>query len=192
MRRMSVMVIVVGLFFVFVGCGKISPTGPSEAVASDTTKSVKETATTSTAILSFSPSQVTVNVGDEFVVEAVVDNAVDLWGIATTVMFDNNDNNHLKFVKAEEGMLLKVQNPTSFMSAIAGWGPNQLAVGLASLGKVPGVTGYGTLFRITFKAIGSGQADLSFIETALCNSVNEGNSKQRMQFESRSATITIR
>lgn len=181
------MVAVVGLIFVFVGCGKFNPTGPSEAVATDVAKSAPKTG--APVVLSLSPSQVTVNVGEEVTVDAVVDSVVDLWGIATTILFDSAK---LQFVKAEEERLIAVQNPTAFMSAVAGNSLDKLVIGLASLGKVPGVTGYGTLFRVTFKAIGSGQADFRFIETALFNSVNEGNSKQRMNFESRSATINIR
>ncbi|MEK7568765.1 MAG: cohesin domain-containing protein [Patescibacteria group bacterium] len=184
MKRMSVMAVAVGLFFVFIGCGRISPTGPSEAVAANVTKSATGTETTATAVLSLSPSQATINVGEEVTVDAVVENVVDLWGIAATVMFDNK---HLQFVKAEEGMLLKVQNTTAFMHAIAEWGPNQLAVGLVSLGKVPGVTGYGTLFRVTFKAISSGQSELKFVETALRDSTNSD-----MKFEQRSTAITVR
>lgn len=186
MRRISALMIVVGLF-VSVGCGKFSPTGPSEAVASDGVKSAPETG--APVVLSLSPSQVTVKVGEEVTIDAVVDSVVDLYGIATTIIFDSSK---LQFVKAEEERLIAVQNPTAFMSAVAGNSPDKLVIGLSSLGKVSGVTGYGTLFRVTFRAIEPGQAYLRFIETALFNSTNEGNSKQRMQFESRSATITIR
>ena len=189
MKRMSVMAVAVGLFFVFIGCGRISPTGPSEAVAANVTKSATGTETTATAVLSLSPSQATINVGEEVTVDAVVDSVVDLYGIAATIIFDSSK---LQFVRAEEEQLIAVQNPTTFMSAVVENSPDKLVVGLASLGKVPGVNGYGTLFRVTFKAISRGESSLRFIETALFNSVNEGKSKQRMNFESRSATITIR
>lgn len=187
MKRMSVMAVAVGLVFVSVGCGNFNPTGPSEAIASDMVKSAP--GTEAPVILSLSPAQTTISVGEEVTVDAVVDSVVDLWGIATTILFDSSK---LQFVRADEERLIAVQNPTAFMPAIAGDSTDKLVIGLASLGKVPGVTGYGTLFRVTFKAIGSGQANISFIETALFNSINEGDSKQRMNFESRSATITIR
>lgn len=191
MKRISVLMVVMGLVFVFVGCGRISPTGPSEAVASNTAKSSAGTGTTTTAttpVLSFSPSQTIINVGDEVTVEAVVGNAVDLWGIAATVLLDSSK---LQFVRADEERLIAAQNPTSFMYSNRS-DPNKLVLGLSSLGNVQGVTGYGTLFRMTFKAISSGQSELKFIETTLFNSVNEGVSKQKINSEFQSATITIR
>ncbi|SRR3989344_3099614 len=189
MKKMSAMAMVLGLLFTS-GCGKISPTGPSEAVAAEnSTASKNVTTATATPFLSFSPNQTTVRVGEEVTVEARVDNATDIWGVATTVQFDSNK---LQFVKAEEGALIGVQNPTGFMSAVSGGNQNHLVVGLASLGReLPGVTGYGSLFRITFRALSAGSSEISFIETALFNSTNEGISKQKMNFTSRSATIVI-
>ena len=187
MKRMSVMAVAVGLFFVFIGCGKISPTGPSEAVAANVTKSAvaTEMGAATTPVLSLSPSQVTVNVGDDVVVEAVVENAVNLYGIAATIQFESSK---LQFVRDEEGEFLKsTKNPTSMMSAIRLQEPNKWVAGVSSLGNVPGVNGSGTLFRITFKAIGSGQVELSFIETALRDSTNSD-----IKFEQRSTTITVR
>lgn len=179
MKKMSVMLV---LMFVVFGCGKIiSPTGPSEAVAADVAKSAPETG--APVVLSLSPSQVTVNVDDEIAIDAVVSSVVDLWGIVATIIFDSS---RLQFVRAEEERLIAVQNPTAFMSALAGNSPDKLVIGLASLGKVPGVTGYGTLFRVTFKAIGSGQSYIRFIETSLRDSTNSD-----IKSELRSATITI-
>lgn len=185
MRKKSVLVIaVVGFMFVLAGCNKmLLPTGPSEAVAADAAKGAPGTA--SIAILSFSPSQVTVNVGDDIVIEAVVENVVNLYGIATTISFDHNN---LYILGDEEGEFLKKQkNPTSMMSAVRLQDPDKMIVGVSSLGKVSGVSGSGTLFRVTFRALRHGRVSLSFIETALRDATNSD-----IAFESHSATITIR
>lgn len=182
MRKMSVLMIVVGLIFVSVGCGKFNPTGPSEAVAGDTAKVASSTP--SITVLSFSPSQMTVNVGDDVVVEVIVENVVGLYGIATTISFDHYN---LYVIGDEEGGFLKQQNPTSMMSAVRLQDPDKLIVGISSLGKVPGVNGSGTLFRVTFWALRHGKVKLSFIETGLRDATNSD-----IMFESRTATITIR
>lgn len=182
---------VFAIFFVFVGCGKILPTGPSDVVAADKAAAkITEggVATGVTPTLSLSQTQRTIRVGDEVMFVAEVENAVDLFGMGTTITFDSSK---LEFVKIEEGWFIKQQNQTSFMSFYDA-PERKVVLGLTSLGKVLGVSGNGTLFRITFKALSSGQTELKFVDTTLCNSVPDGIGVQKIKnFESQSTTIVI-
>lgn len=192
MERVFLMVMMLA---VVIGCSdksRASLTGPSDADASSGSKAAVGLSNISgEAVLGFDFSDLTIQAGEEIVVEVVIENVNNLFGASYTVDFDRN---FLQFVKIEEGGFLKSKNPTWLASTVNDDG---LVVGLTSLGKVQGVSGTGVLARITFKALKRGEAGLSFKNTSFLDPSLPGETdqdwlKRSIPLSSRGATIFIK
>lgn len=185
---MRKMFLAVAMLMVVVGCsGKsnISLTGPSDADASSGSKSATGLSNISgETVLGFDFSDLTIQAGEEIVIEVVIENVNNLFGGGYTVDFDRN---LLQFTNIEEGGFLKSKNPTWLAKAVNDDG---LVVGLTSLGKVEGASGTGVLAKITFKALKQGEVKLSLKNVAFHDPLLPGETDQ--EWMKRSIPLSVR
>jgi hypothetical protein len=116
-------------------------------------------------VIRISPSSSLAQPGDVFVVDVVVDNAVDLFGFDVTVAFNP--------------AVVHVQNVTlgSFLGSTGrteiALGPDidngagRFTFGGSSSGAAPGPNGTGTVAQVTLRAMAPGSTALTFTEAAL-------------------------
>ncbi len=100
-----------------------------------------------------------VNVGKEFVIEAIVDEVADLYSAPLFVRFDPN---LLTFVRADEGDLLKQGGQSTLFTTSVNNDKGELIVGHKQGLGGAGVSGGGKLFRLVFKARSAGQTQVGF------------------------------
>lgn len=132
------------------------------------TISLRTTQASLGAILYADPAESTVYKGDSFTININIDNVVDLFSYETKLGFNRTV---LEPVAVEEGPFIKDQTSspigTFFLQMIE---DDFVYVACVSLGNYSGVSGSGTLFNVTFNAIGAGTSDLQIYDSILLDS----------------------
>lgn len=115
-------------------------------------------------VLSFAPETVPVQVGQEVTVDVMATDMDSVFEAPVSIIYNPK---LLDFVSAQEGDFMKVDGkPTSF-TAKANAKVGYIDVFLTRLGHVPGISGTGRLFSLTFKATHAGISPLVFKQNQL-------------------------
>ncbi len=115
-------------------------------------------------VLSFAPETVPVQVGQEVTVDVMATDMDSVFEAPVSIIYNPK---LLDFVSAQEGDFMKVDGkPTSF-TAKANAKVGYIDVFLTRLGHVPGISGTGRLFSLTFKATHAGISPLVFKQNLL-------------------------
>ncbi|HXO19714.1 MAG TPA: cohesin domain-containing protein, partial [Thermoanaerobaculia bacterium] len=126
--------------------------------AAATTAESRQAARTAAVQLWLTPQSLKVAAGERFEVriEAAASAAVSHLPLSLTF-----DPKVLAVEKVEAGTFLGGAGEAEVLSDGSSL-PGELIIGASRLGKVPGVTGTGTLVRITFRAVAAGRSGLEF------------------------------
>jgi hypothetical protein len=111
------------------------------------------------------PAENTANPTESFTIDVAIQDVVDLYSYGIKVGFDFNV---LSAVSVTEGPFLQAQPGGTFFTAKIEF-DNVNIVG-ASLGAVPGISGSGTLFSVTFTVIDAGTSILDICDDTLVDS----------------------
>lgn len=117
--------------------------------------------------ISVSPPSVTVSIGQNFAIDVVVSSVSDLYGWEFKLSWDPS---LLDTINVAEGAFLKAGGDTFFyynLNTTAG----RMVVDCTLLGDVNGVSGSGTLARITFAVKNVGDCPLDLYDVILLNSL---------------------
>jgi hypothetical protein len=130
---------------------------------------VSSTATGQTGVLTIDPADTTVEIGDTFDLDVVVDgNVLGLKGYNVKITYDPGV---LRVDTVTQGALLPSGGMTFF--AWQTLGPDTVHANDAILGYLLHVDGPGVLFTITFESIGYGSSPLDFEYDVLRDSLNQ-------------------
>ncbi|TRO79474.1 secretin N-terminal domain-containing protein [Desulfuromonas acetexigens] len=100
-----------------------------------------------------------VGVGQEVVLEAMVQ---EITGLYSAPLFVRFDSQKLSFVRAEEGDFLKANGQSTLFTSSVNQEKGELIVGYKQGLGGPGATGSGKLFRLVFKGRAAGSAQVGF------------------------------
>lgn len=100
-----------------------------------------------------------VGVGQEVVLEAMVQ---EITGLYSAPLFVRFDSQKLSFVRAEEGDFLKANGQSTLFTSSVNQEKGELIVGYKQGLGGPGATGSGKLFRLVFKGRQAGSAQVGF------------------------------
>jgi len=114
-------------------------------------------------ILSIDPSTSTVNQGDTFFFDINITNVIDLYGFQFDILYDSTV---LTANEITEGTFLAVGGPTFFFPGTNTPGNLSFTEGFLA-GAVPGVSGDGTLARVSFTAASGGSSSISLADINL-------------------------
>jgi general secretion pathway protein D len=101
----------------------------------------------------------TVGVGQEVVLEAMVE---EITGLYSAPLFVRFDSQKLSFVRAEEGDFLKAGGQSTLFTSSVNQEKGELIVGYKQGLGGPGASGSGKLFRLVFKGRAAGSAQVGF------------------------------
>lgn len=101
----------------------------------------------------------TVGIGQEVVLEAMVE---EITGLYSAPLFVRFDSQKLSFVRAEEGDFLKANGQSTLFTSSVNQEKGELIVGYKQGLGGPGATGSGKLFRLVFKGRAAGSAQVGF------------------------------
>lgn len=110
------------------------------------------------------PQQLAVSPGDLFEVRVQAAAALALSHLPIALAFDPAV---LAVEKVEPGTFLGAAGQAEVLSDSSR--PGELLLGASRLGQAPGVTGTGTVARITFRAVAPGRSELGFLEARALN-----------------------
>ena len=100
-----------------------------------------------------------VGVGQEVVLEAMVQ---EITGLYSAPLFVRFDSQKLSFVRAEDGDFLKANGQSTLFTSSVNQEKGELIVGYKQGLGGPGATGSGKLFRLVFKGRAAGSAQVGF------------------------------
>ena len=121
-------------------------------------------------VLSLGTGSFRVKEGENFTVPVLISNITDLYTAQFSLGFDPS---FLHFVTQDEGDFLQAGGPTFFVpGTLTAGAVSDLAVTL--LEAIPGVSGSGTLVRLEFTTIRSGQTQLNLFGVLLLDSSVSG------------------
>jgi hypothetical protein len=125
-----------------------------------------------TPIISVNPSGSAVNVGDSVSVDIVINGAVDLYAFQFDVGFDPSV---LSATSIVEGALLPSGGATIYLPGTISNASGTISFTADILETaVSGVTGSGTLARVSFQAIGAGSSPVNVLNVMLLDSTLSG------------------
>lgn len=114
--------------------------------------------------LGFAPEVTPLEVGQEITIDVVITDVDNLFEAPLSIIYNPK---LVEFVGAAEGNMLGSDGaPTSF-AATANDKVGYIDVMAARLGRVPGVSGSGTIFSLTFKGLAAGISPLVFKQNTL-------------------------
>ncbi|UCH32426.1 MAG: hypothetical protein JSV05_03340 [Candidatus Bathyarchaeota archaeon] len=119
------------------------------------------------AVLRISPSSITEEAGQSFIVNITISNVSDLYGWEFRLAWNSS---LLEATSVFEGAFLKAGGETFFPSPIVNNTAGHMLVDCTLIGSIPGVSGSGVLAIITFFVENSGECLLDLHGTILINS----------------------
>ncbi|HEX9671512.1 MAG TPA: secretin N-terminal domain-containing protein [Thermoanaerobaculia bacterium] len=133
-------------------------------LAAATAGSSTEAAAASNVRLWLAPQAVAVAPGDLFEVRLQAASAIPLSHLPVALAFDPKV---LAVEKVEAGTFLGPRGQAEVLADHSR--PGELLLGASRLGELPGVTGNGTVARVTFKALAAGRSRIAFLESRALN-----------------------
>ena len=128
-----------------------------------------------TAKVSLFPTSGTINEGDIFTRTVEVEDVEEAFYVAFDLTYDPSVIEYMPD-NVEEGTFLSGNKPdsTSLQAALLNGIQGRFAIGVTRLGQIGDVSGSGTLLTLYFKAVGPGNALLSFEDPkGIKNSANQ-------------------
>jgi len=137
----------------------------AELAAATEASNAEKAARTPAVKLWLTPARLTIAPGESFEVRIQADARAPVSHLPLSLEWDPA---LLTVEKVEAGDFLGGTAQSQILSD--GKRPGSLVVGASRLGQIPGVTGGGTLVRITFRALGAGKAAIGFNTSAALDS----------------------
>ena len=133
-------------------------------LAAATAGSSTEAAAAANVRLWLAPQAVAVAAGDLFEVRLQAASTIPLSHLPVALAFDPKV---LAVEKVEAGTFLGPRGQAEVLADHSR--PGELLLGASRLGELPGVTGNGTVARVTFKALAAGRSRIAFLESRALN-----------------------